>query len=178
VANQVVEHFIKFFKDESHADQLIKGRLHLERLAYFKRVEENCNDGRADEADATSMWLQPRGIFGRLSVPALKLHTEITEADLAEPIWVGSCAYDHLHLFFLYAVCADGFIDANEICVRVEFRLFVKPVEPLSGLRNRGRREFTARSHLDQYMHPGVRRNAAAGEFGRDLASFGVEDDL
>jgi hypothetical protein len=66
----------------------------------------------------------------------------------------------------------------NQVGVGVEFRLFVKPVEPLSGLRNRGDREFTARSHLDQYMHPRMRRNAAAGEFGRDLASFSVEDDL
>ena len=66
----------------------------------------------------------------------------------------------------------------DQVGVRVEFRLFGKPIETLSGLRNRGHRESIARSHLDQYMHPGVRRNAAAGEFGRDLASFGVEDDL
>ena len=66
----------------------------------------------------------------------------------------------------------------NQVGVRVEFRFLGQPVETPSGLCNRGHREFIARSHLDQYMHPRMRWNAAAGEFGRDLASFGVEDDL
>jgi hypothetical protein len=66
----------------------------------------------------------------------------------------------------------------DQVGVGVELRFLGQPVETPSGLCNRGHRELTVRSHLDQYMHPGMRRNAAAGEFGRDLASFGVENDL
>jgi hypothetical protein len=60
----------------------------------------------------------------------------------------------------------------DQIGVRVERRLFGQPIETLSSLCDRGRREFSARSHLDQHVHPGMRGNAAASEFGRDLASF------
>ena len=66
----------------------------------------------------------------------------------------------------------------DQIGVRVEFRLFGQPIETLSGLCDRGQGEFTARSHLDQHVHPGMGGNAAASEFSREGNSFGVEDDL
>jgi len=66
----------------------------------------------------------------------------------------------------------------NQVGVGVEIRFLGKPIEPHSGLRNRCLREFTVRDNLDQYMQPGVRWNAAAGEFSRTLASFCIEDDL
>ena len=66
----------------------------------------------------------------------------------------------------------------NQVGVGVEIGFLGKPVEALSSLRSRGHRKFATRTDLDQYMHPRMRRNAAAGEFSRDLASFGVEDDM
>ena len=50
----------------------------------------------------------------------------------------------------------------DQVGVGVELRFLGQPVEPLSRLCERGHGEFTARSHLVQPMHPGMRRNAAA----------------
>lgn len=54
----------------------------------------------------------------------------------------------------------------DQVGVGVELGFLGKPVETLSGLCNRGHRELAARVHLDQHMHPGMRGNAAADEFG------------
>ena len=66
----------------------------------------------------------------------------------------------------------------NQVGVGVEIRFLRKPVEAPSGVRDRCHGEFTARSHLDQHMHAGMRRDSTSGEFGRDLTGFGVKDDL
>jgi hypothetical protein len=72
----------------------------------------------------------------------------------------------------------DSVNSRHQIGVRVELRLFGQPIETFPSLCDRAHGEFTTRSQLDQHVHPGVRGDAAASEFGRDLASFGVEDDL
>ena len=66
----------------------------------------------------------------------------------------------------------------NQIGIGIEFGFLCQPVEALSGLCDCRHGELTARGDLDQHMHPNMRGDAAAGEFGRDLASFGIEDDL
>ena len=87
MSDRVIWYFVKFFTDENHSDQFVKGILYLRRLSFFKNVESECDDGRSDKTEAVSMWWQPHDIVIDLSVPALGLHTRIspacTEADRA-----------------------------------------------------------------------------------------------
>jgi len=101
-------YFIKFFREERHADQFIKGNLHLNRLAYFKKLENNYDDGRADANEAVAMWWQPHDLVIDLTFPGIGA-TKITKDDLAAPVSMSFEFHDHLHIFCLYAVSTTGF---------------------------------------------------------------------
>jgi hypothetical protein len=82
-ASKVVA-FVKFFSDESHADQFIKGILYMRRLRYFQRLEAPENDdGRADAHEAPVSWHQPDRIELVLDFPGFE------PIKIDKTIWLG-----------------------------------------------------------------------------------------
>lgn len=121
----MIWYFIKFFAEESHADQFMAGELHLNTLAYFKEVESESSDGRMDSTEAVAMWWQPDDLVINLTVLGIG-DVEITKKDLAGPVSTSFGYHNYLHLFCLYALhttgseCVDGKIgcapeDAEEL---------------------------------------------------------------
>lgn len=113
MTGRVIWYFVKFFTEESHADQFTKGSLYLRRLSYFKNVESECEDGRSDTTEAISMWWQPDDIVMDLSVPELGLHAKITKADLAGPVSFQSNDFDNSHIFCLHAIYTDKLVSED-----------------------------------------------------------------
>jgi len=100
MGNQAIWYFIKFFDDERYADEFIAGKLHLNRLSYFRKLESR-DDGRPDANEAIAMWWQPKDIRVTFqNFPQL----EITGKDLAGPISVAFDFHDNLHIYCLYTV--------------------------------------------------------------------------
>jgi hypothetical protein len=102
--------FIKFFERERYADEFVRGKLYLNTLAYFKRVERETagRDGRFDSTEALSMWCQPRDVIVQLNAPGIK-PVEISRDDLAAPVSVSRTYYDYMHVLCLYAVQIRNF---------------------------------------------------------------------
>jgi len=117
----VIWYFVKFFQEESHADQFMAGGLHLNTLAYFKQVESEDNDGRMDATEAIAMWWQPADLEVTLNAPGFG-DIKVTKADLAGPISMSFNYHNYLHLFCLYAVHTTGFkfIDNKIDCLLEE----------------------------------------------------------
>jgi hypothetical protein len=120
---------IKFFTQEIHADRLMKGELFMNRLSYFKQVEDDSLDGRLDHTEAVAMWWQPHDVQIEFeNFP----HLKITSKDLAGPVSTSFDFHNHLHLFCMYALTLTGFplIDGRidlasdeEYAVRKQFEI-------------------------------------------------------
>jgi hypothetical protein len=108
MTGRTIWYFIKFFKEEEHADQFIKGTLYLNRLSYFQKIESSCTDGRSDTTEAVAVWWQPHNLVIDIKMPGIG-EVEITKADLAGPVSVSYDYHDHFHIFCLYAVHTTGF---------------------------------------------------------------------
>jgi hypothetical protein len=114
----VIWYFIKFFAEESYAEQFMTGRLYLNSLGYFKKVENEGNAGRMDSTEAVAMWWQPDDIVMKLNVPKMGLDIQLTKEDLAAPVATSFNYHNYLHIFCLYAVHSTGFecIDGKFHC--------------------------------------------------------------
>jgi hypothetical protein len=91
-----------------NADEFIQGKLHLNRLSYFKHLEDAADSERPDKGEALSHWLQPKGIVIKFSVPGVG-EVEIKDTDLAGPISMSIDYHDNLHIFCLLAMRVTGF---------------------------------------------------------------------
>jgi hypothetical protein len=109
MSTTTIWYFIKFFSEETHANQFMAGNLYLNTLAYFKQLESEHDDGRMDATEAVAMWLQPDDIVMKINVPKLGIDIEITNNDLAAPVSMSYNHHEFLHLFCLYAVHSSGF---------------------------------------------------------------------
>jgi hypothetical protein len=108
-------HLIKFFEKEEYADQFLQGKLYLNRLSYFKKLEQAQADGRPDANEAVAIWLQKEKTHIEF-----KEHPELDIApeNLAGPVQVSFVHYDDLHVFCMTARhtgefefdCQDGMI--------------------------------------------------------------------
>jgi len=96
-------YFIKFFAEETHADQFIAGGMYMNTLSHFKQLESECDDGRPDATEAVSHWWQPNDILMKLSVPGIG-ETEISNKDLAGPV-SNVIRPSRLHTRFLLVHC-------------------------------------------------------------------------
>lgn len=100
---------VKFFREEQHADQFIEGKIYMNRLSFFKKIENEPDDGRADENEAIFALYQPNGIHISVNVPGIG-STELTSQDLASPsLSFSSNQHDFLHVFCIYAIYTEGF---------------------------------------------------------------------
>lgn len=94
---------VKFFSEEKHADDFLAGKLFLNRLSYFRKLEEECTDGRSDTTEAIKMWFQPSDVHMSLSIPGIGT-AKITPKDLAAPVSFANTNADYLHIFCMYAI--------------------------------------------------------------------------
>lgn len=93
----------KFFKNERHAEQLIRGRLYANKLSYFRAIEGDA--ARNDTYEGVTLW---RG--GELKIwPSTDddrgehQGITITDRDLVSPLEVQPDWTDHVNLFCMYA---------------------------------------------------------------------------
>jgi len=117
-------YLIKFFKKEEHADQFIKGLLHLKTISYFKNLEatEDINeDGRPDRNEAIAHWWQPKDFRMKITLthkstdidPNIPNEFEISGEDLADPVSMSYDYHNYLHIFCIYAMHIKGFQVVN-----------------------------------------------------------------
>jgi hypothetical protein len=104
---RTVWRFIKFFEKEEYADAFIAGSLYLNSLGYFKGLEGESDNGRADPTEALWAWLQPYDVDMTLSFPGHG-QVRITEKDLAAPISFWDAEYDFVHVLCLHTVATDA----------------------------------------------------------------------
>ncbi len=108
-------YFIKFFTEETHADQFIAGDLYMNTLSHFKALENESDDGRPDSTEAIAHWWQPDDILIKLQMPGIG-ETEISSKDLAAPVSISFDYHNYMHIFCLYTVHTTGFrIDGGKI---------------------------------------------------------------
>lgn len=123
--DQTILYFIKFFQQEEYADEFVKGKLYLNRLSYFKKVEAIYDTERSDANEAVAMWFQPRGFYMTINNPMFG-RIEITEKDLAAPTSISFDHHDHYHVLCLHAITVNGFE-----CVDGKFHLSEGQVDEL-----------------------------------------------
>ena len=105
---------VKFFKEEAHAQQFIRGNLYLNRLSYFKKNgdEDTDEDGRPDEYEAISHLFQPKEIEISIIVPELNHNYKITDDDLASPaVYFSNTRHQNYHVYCMTAMnayCCDS----------------------------------------------------------------------
>jgi hypothetical protein len=108
MSDQTIWCFVKFFAEETYADQFIRGSLYLNRLSYFKKLESEDDDGRPDRHEAVAMWWQPDDFTMTFKPPGLEEIT-ITKADLAAPVSMSFDYHGHLHVLCLHAMHTVSF---------------------------------------------------------------------
>src|SRR6185437_12070425 len=92
--------YVKFFSERDHAEQFLDGDLFMQRLACFRRQEDE--EGRWDSTEGVSAWLQKKGIEIQLTIPSIGV-ANITEHDLAAPVSFSLSEIDELYIFCMYA---------------------------------------------------------------------------
>ena len=92
----VIFFLVKFFDNEGHAREFVKGRVYANTLATFKALEGIDDSGRADRHEGTIAWLQPGQ--GRAVINGM----DITD-ELAGPMQMQRSWLDRLNVFCLYA---------------------------------------------------------------------------
>jgi hypothetical protein len=96
--------FVKFFSDESHADQFINGHLYMRRLRYFQKLEASeRDDGRSDAHEAIVSWHQPDRVELVLTFPGFA-PIKLGKNDLAGPFSATRKLYSDMHLFCISAL--------------------------------------------------------------------------
>lgn len=91
-------YFIKFFTEETHADQFIAGNLYMNTLSYFKTLENEGDNGRPDSTEAVAHWWQPDDILVKLQLPGIG-ETKISKKDLAAPVSISFDYHNYVHIF-------------------------------------------------------------------------------
>lgn len=116
---EAILYLVRFFDKEEHADQFMQGRLRLNRLEYYKRLEEACGDGRGDHAEAPAAWWQKHHFSIEFhDHPELNIRPE----NLAGPVLLSFESYDHLSILCMTAIhtgefeldCESGLISVAE----------------------------------------------------------------
>ena len=102
----VIFFLVKFFDNNDHARDFVRGRIYANTLATFKVLEGIDDSGRADGHEGTIAWLQPGQ--GRLEINGMN----ITD-DLAEPMQLQKNWLNYLHIFCLHAVHSGSMDMAN-----------------------------------------------------------------
>jgi hypothetical protein len=96
--------FVKFFSEEAHADQFLKGRIFMRKLRYFQQLETlEAGDGRPDAHEGVISWHQPDRTELTISFEGLN-PIKITGDSLAGPVAIRRDIYSEMHVFCMSAV--------------------------------------------------------------------------
>lgn len=87
--------FVKFFSKKTHAENFLRGNLYSNRLAFFKKLEEDEKANRGDMHEAVVGWYQPDQIRLTLNDREIK--------DLAAPVSLHMNQHNDLNVFCIYA---------------------------------------------------------------------------
>jgi hypothetical protein len=85
-------------------NDFLDGKIYMNRLSYFRKIEEDSENNRADPKEGLSAWWQPEEVI--LEVNGRRL------TDFAAPIEIRLNNSDNLHVFCLFA----GATDASNLC--------------------------------------------------------------
>jgi hypothetical protein len=120
---------VKFCREESHADEFIKGLLHMNRLRYFQQLESSeKSDGRPDAREAIVSWHQPDRTELILTFPGVE-PIKLGKKDLAAPFAVTRPFYSDMHLYCMTALTIpdpallEGTHDEVEAQLQAAFRI-------------------------------------------------------
>lgn len=106
--------FIKFLNKESYVDDFLDGRIYMNRLSYYKKIEQHDEDAnRADRHEGAFAWHQP-GV-GRLTING----QDIT-GDLAGPIEMYDDRLNHINIFCVYAAHSGNLDLRNMLTGNIE----------------------------------------------------------
>jgi hypothetical protein len=104
-----IHSLFKIFKEERHRDDFLDGRLYMNRLKFFKKLEDKEINSRNDPDEAVSGWYQPnKGSY--LKVNGYIIPSE----DLAGPIKISYDKFNNLNVFCLSALYSNEFEQITE----------------------------------------------------------------
>lgn len=98
---------LKFFENERHARDFISGKLYLNRLSYFKTMEERQDVNRRDRHEGVTQWLQPDQI-------QIEINGHDITPDLAGPVSIQMNGLDQFHVLCMSAL-HSGELDLSQL---------------------------------------------------------------
>lgn len=93
--------FVKIFSKKAHAEDFLRGTLYSNRLAFFKKFEEDAKANRSDRHEAVVGWYQPDKISLNLNGREMK--------DLVAPVSLQMLKHNDLNVFCIYAAHSGPF---------------------------------------------------------------------
>lgn len=169
--------FVKVFSKKTHAEDFLRGTLFSNRLAFFKKLEEDAQANRGDKHEAVVGWYQPNQISLTLNGREIK--------DLAAPVSLQMNQHNDLNIFCIYAAHSGPFeviTDENIFDLKDHLKIpsdclalgdyavvvtqaksFIDRV--LGAIKDKG---FGLKAGLVEYYDPGV----FSGSFSEDEAVF------
>ena len=100
---------VKFLPEEEWVKELISGKIYMNRLSCFKRLEEQQVSNRADRHEGVSGWFQPGGTHATINGMDIS-------SDLAGPIEIQRDWLNDLNIFCLYAA-HTGDLDLKTVSI-------------------------------------------------------------
>jgi hypothetical protein len=97
---------VRFFKQESHREDFLRGNLYMNRLKYFRQYEEQdkCNIG--DRHEGLTGWLQPEDV--KMTIEDNETGETFKIEGLAGPLRLGYHHHDEYHVYCMSALyCND-----------------------------------------------------------------------
>ena len=98
VGRNHIFYLAKFFEKEKHAIDFMNGQLYMNKLSFFKELEDSNNDYRGDKNEGTFVWGQP----GKIRI---EINGHDMSNDLAGPASLSSNRLDEFNVLCLYAAC-------------------------------------------------------------------------
>ncbi|TKF13740.1 hypothetical protein FCV43_19895 [Vibrio genomosp. F6] len=92
---------VKIFDNKKYAQDFVDGKLFANRLAYFRRLEEQEEANRGDKHEAVVSWIQPEQ--ANLVINGKPI------TGLAGPVSVQMNWHDYLNVFCMYAAHSGSF---------------------------------------------------------------------
>ena len=100
--------FAKVFEKKEYAEALLDGKLYINRLSYFRKIEEEGGSNRSDRYEGVINWLQPDKM-------SLKINDfEIDSKDLVEPVSIQMNYHGNLNVFCIYAAHSGRFENVTD----------------------------------------------------------------
>lgn len=102
---------MRIFDDERFMNDFLDGKIYMNRLSYFRFVDDDRDNNRADQKEGLSGWWQPEQIV--LEVNGRKI------TNFASPIEMRSNKNDNLHIFCLFSGTTniENTVDDNKIAI-------------------------------------------------------------